>query len=494
MARDVAQSMDSCFTTSSSDDGRTDEALSGRGPFQIFFEDDEGVMPKNRIPYMMMMASDVIDGFDVTTTHPFSKFVNKDGYKRKLQFSKGVLKQEIQWRDPKAKPNASNKSMTDLQAIMKKTSEKLDVRDIFFIKTKVEEFKHLFSNQLEGDKKDDTEKANDGRQTRTDRLRFILAFGIDHIMVLYRKSQDTMTRREVDGRNSDNRALNFFEAIVKQCNDEDWIVETEAVGGLHDDYGASIECKKGHFTFSVKNAKALLHTTKHRLDQIIKRYEASGNGSNMLESDNEEEEEPTRETIGRQWGRFNKARADREAERKQLKNGDDRQSFLQHFSSDLLYWWWFMDNNDLIHFTIAELDGENAASCDSVPKTTAHSSRKRGRRKNDEAASSKKDSPSTQTGTERQDMVNAALKIEKRMGHSLTAGNRARKQKLEEQRFGIEMQMLSSENPQIIAACQTRINAADTDIAFYEKAIAAVEGVDEDLQAVPRQIEFDEDN
>ena len=134
MARDEAQSMDSCFTTSSSDDGRTDEALSGRGPFQIFFEDDEGVMPKNRIPCMMMMTADVIDGFDVTTTHPFSKFVNKDGYKRKLQFSKAMLTQEIKRRDPKSKPNASNRSITDLQVMMNKFPDKIDVRNIVSLK------------------------------------------------------------------------------------------------------------------------------------------------------------------------------------------------------------------------------------------------------------------------------------------------------------------------------------------------------------------------
>ena len=113
-----------------------------------------------------------------------------------------------------------------------------------------------------------------------------------------------------------------------------------------------------------KNTKDIISAMKAKLMDIIHRYEQSGNGSNMNDSDTEEviyEGHP-------KWGKFNSERAMR-------KNGDDRGSFLKYHGSDLLYWWHVLDSYDLICFTTAKLDEKHAAHCYTPPPTT--SSRKK---------------------------------------------------------------------------------------------------------------------
>jgi hypothetical protein len=100
---------------------------------------------------------------------------------------------------------------------------------------------------------------------------------------------------------------------------------------------------------------------KHKLNEICKRYEKSGDGAGQLDDDGDEacnEEE--------NFGHFNMELAT-------LMGGDDRQNFLNHDPIDLLYWWDIMDHHHLtIHFTTAQLRGDHAVSSDSMPSMTSY--------------------------------------------------------------------------------------------------------------------------
>ena len=138
-----------------------------------------------------------------------------------------------------------------------------------------------------------------------------------------------------DARNSQRRESTFFEACCLLCNDPEWIPSTEALPSLHPNFEKAIQCPIGNFTFTVNNMKQLFQKRKTALNEMLTRYENSGNGSNMLatddeNSDDDNEERGTGQT--RQWGRFNSDRAKRVGDRKNmlLKDGNDRQSFLRH--------------------------------------------------------------------------------------------------------------------------------------------------------------------
>jgi len=55
-----------------------------------------------------------------------------------------------------------------------------------------------------------------------------------------------------------------------------------------------------------------------------------------------------------------------------MKGGDDRHNFLLHEPVDLLYFWDIMDRHDLIHFTTAQLRGDNVATSDGTAALTAY--------------------------------------------------------------------------------------------------------------------------
>jgi hypothetical protein len=108
----------------------------------------------------------------------------------------------------------------------------------------------------------------------------------------------------------------------------------------------------------------LLLDFKHKLNEICKRYNQSGNGSNQLDEDGEEVEKADERAFGRVC-----------LELAKQKGGDDRSNFLKHDPVDLLYYWDVMDRHDLIHFTTAQLRGPNAVSSESRPALTSYGSR-----------------------------------------------------------------------------------------------------------------------
>jgi hypothetical protein len=179
----------------------------------------------------------------------------------------------------------------------------------------------------------------------------------------YTKIQDVLNREQLDARNTEAAGKDFHDLVSEKFNDTSWKPETTSNSDLHSFFSSPIPCKKREwFTMTKEKSKNLLLDYKHKLNEICKRYELSGNGNGQLDSDGEEHTNADM----RQFGRVNLELAN-------LKGGNDRQNFLKHESIDLLYFWDIMDRHDLIHFTTAQLRGPNSASSsNSRPTATSY--------------------------------------------------------------------------------------------------------------------------
>jgi hypothetical protein len=190
------------------------------------------------------------------------------------------------------------------------------------------------------------------RQLPTDRLRYILAICLfPEIRDAYERSQNTKTRQELDAeRSADVSTLDFHDLIVEKFNDVTWDPETECLGELHSDFAQPIRCpKRENYTMTKERSKALLTKMRGDLQDICRRYNQSGNGSNRADIDEEG-------NYTESFGHFD-ANAPEVVER-----GDDRHNFLHNQPTDLLYWWDALDKMQLIHFTTAKLRGPCAIS------------------------------------------------------------------------------------------------------------------------------------
>jgi hypothetical protein len=178
------------------------------------------------------------------------------------------------------------------------------------------------------------------------------------------KSQNVKDREALNYANSDKRELDWKELIVEMFNDEEHDVQTQSLPHLHDDFVNPIVCKKLAYELTVDKAKDMMQHMKPKLREIIRRYNASGNGSDMRIDDHdidvEEREDSMREAVLNEtsadnFGRFNRETALRRAttlndEDLILKDGDDRANFLKYESltcriypcsgiGDRLYYW-----------------------------------------------------------------------------------------------------------------------------------------------------------
>ena len=161
----------------------------------------------------------------------------------------------------------------------------------------------------------------------------------------------------------------FNDAAVKQ--------QIDALPNLHDKFRVRIDCPKTGYELTRDKCDAMIAHHKTKLRGLIRRYNVSGNGSDMAkfdeDTDNEEEEIIEDEDT---YGRFNEARAIRRSscrtkERPDLQttNGDDRASFLLHQPPDLLYWWHVMDKLNLLFFTMCKMNDNNSASVGGSPSS-----------------------------------------------------------------------------------------------------------------------------
>ena len=328
--------------------------MEGRPEFvrslEDFYDDEANVPASKKVPYLIMLCTDSIDGFDVQNTHPYSLICGQKlgGYKSLFKPFKALLSIEIKRRAPNSQSNIKNKTVPQLQEVLKRFP--LDELDKAFVINKEQEYRETLLRDIAAQE----DRKREANVTRNDKLRFILCFDNEEIREKYALTQHAFTLAELDGRNSEQKEADFYDLIVEMFNDSELVTRTEVLPNLHDDFAMELPICKGDYTLTRKKAKNLIAQMKPKLLDICQRYEASGNGSNMQESDCESSDSAALK-----------------------KNGDDRAAFLRFEGSELLYWWHVLDKYQLIQFTTARLTDDNGVNCEKTPPRTAGPPRKK---------------------------------------------------------------------------------------------------------------------
>ena len=234
-----------------------------------------------------------------------------------------------------------------------------------YVIRKEAEFRLVFTNKL---REDESEAGRCGRRIRpTDRFRFVLAFSDETVYAEYIKSQECLSRPEIDAGVSGAGAA-FWDVFLEKVNDFDWEPQTRSLPTLHSNFREPITCSRGEYEWTLENGKKHLNELRRNLSEMIRRYEISGNGANQAlhdDSENEIDEDEDKR------GSFNSERAKRSAARRnETGSGDDRASYLRHLPADYLYAWDELDMLGLLHFTCARLSDRQSASSHATPSPT----------------------------------------------------------------------------------------------------------------------------
>jgi len=123
----------------------------GPGDFEIYYSNTENIPSEKQMPYIMMMATDCIEGFSVKSVHPYSLLMADrklagGGWVRKLNAGKGLVVQELMRRDPMARPNKSNRCAEEILRLFKPLT---DPRDVAFVRKMEGEFRTRTLQMLE---------------------------------------------------------------------------------------------------------------------------------------------------------------------------------------------------------------------------------------------------------------------------------------------------------------------------------------------------------
>ena len=143
-------------------------------PLRVFFNDDEQVPPNKRLSFCMVLASHIINNFNVEELEPYSHFIEKTPQgKLKAPFDfppKKVIENEAKRRNPGVKLNMSNRSASKLIDFLSKIP--MNDEDKAFVVEKEKMYREIYQHKF-----DDAEKAKRSAPiTDKDRLQFICLF------------------------------------------------------------------------------------------------------------------------------------------------------------------------------------------------------------------------------------------------------------------------------------------------------------------------------
>ena len=91
----------------------------------------------------------------------------------------------------------------------------------------------------------------------------------DKVINIYRLSQDSLTRQQLDSRNSSERVLTFYENITVTFNDQNFKPFTTAYLILHPNFVILVLCKKGDYTMTTIKAKEIINNILFKSGRLI---------------------------------------------------------------------------------------------------------------------------------------------------------------------------------------------------------------------------------
>ena len=158
----------------------------------------------------------------------------------------------------------------------------------------------------------------------------------DPVKVLYRSSQDILTRSGCDLRNSIMRVIDFYDKITEVFNDSLFKSQSQALPDLHSDFLESRQLLLGEYKLTREKAKKISVHIRPKLGVMINKYELIGAGSGQRDEDHDD------------YGKVDLTKC---------VDGDDCSNFISSPNeSYLLYWWNKLDQEGFVQFTLCVLD------------------------------------------------------------------------------------------------------------------------------------------
>ena len=343
-----------------------------RGPFQTWFEDDRHVEPDKRIQYLMMMMTTIDDTFSwdsppfntqkKTTLKPTSKLYHKEVKRRGS--SVGV----------------KNKKLDVILSLLRGKLRLTDAQDIAYVTEKIDEYAAQILEAADcANTKPQASSPTRVVSRKPDRMRFVEAMTLDTVKPYYLKVHEVMSRCELNGRKSMTAEPDFYDPVSEAFNDASYVPWSRLIPDLHYEFATSVALPLTDYAMTPARAKALIASMKPKIAKIVGNYEQSGNGDRMRRDDDNDGDgmrhDDDNDGDGMHLDDDNNLDLDGDDDnigQFHLRNciaGDDRGSFLGTETVDLLYWWHVLEEEGMLHYTLAVLPESVAVTSESTPST-----------------------------------------------------------------------------------------------------------------------------
>ena len=308
------------------------------GDLQLWLSDDTKVKPSDRTLTMINLAQCYIKDFS-TDVAPFNHKVF-DKCKKQHKTHLPTLKKEVKRRDLKFA--MSNKTMAEVLEFLQDDDNKLSAKDLSYLERQVGIYKTACEariNEQEGSATNVDPSAPAVNITMDDWYRVVEALLCDTAKAHMLKTQECLTRPELDARNSAVAVADYFDIAANMFNDKTWVPHTTAMPDLHPDLAESRALPLKEYRMTRTKMKEKYDSLKKRLHGMVGRWERSGNGGMQ------------RDDSAPDWGHF---------DLEQVTDGDNRANFLPAYDDGrvctdyyLLYFWERLDKEGYVQFTLA---------------------------------------------------------------------------------------------------------------------------------------------
>ncbi|CAB9521596.1 unknown protein [Seminavis robusta] len=352
-----------------------------QSPADITEEDLANILPPNpsvglaeryfnvngcRLPELMAMAMGLtsVDGRELGNTD-IEPFVSMKFHKKVVPTAKDLM-EEIKRRckldSSKKAPSCRHWNKDKLVSWLKENPMS-DVIDRVFVQLEEEKLFNMLTKAAE--EKTETAKKNQTGAwvTLEPYLRLIECFFHDDNRELLMRTNKALTRDELDARNSDQRPVDYWEAVARIFNDDSYVFFSRMLPELHPTFADVIDLSfdKVPGTISAQEARRRFSDCRAKLVKIVSKWELSGNGFGQRTT-----EEP-------QFGHM---------EEEQLEEGDNRSSFLDSGTREhILYLWHVADTEEVMKTILSVISVNCAADSESCQSTMGDDNASVNRRK-----------------------------------------------------------------------------------------------------------------
>ena len=207
-------------------------------------------------------------------------------------------------------------------------------------------------------------------------MRLIMAMCEDRLRDKMLAMYQSKSRSELDGRNSEDAALTYFEEVAALYNDEEWVAVTPVMKGAHVELNKSMTLPFEDSPIDAETVKIRVRDLRSRINQAIGNWRASGNGKGNFNDSR---------GVGTKIVRFNEiAYGDglvehgEDEDKEAMFVDDDRFQFCENRLS-LLFFWGMLDLCGLVTFiqqhckkcgVSSDKDATSSARASGISKTT----------------------------------------------------------------------------------------------------------------------------